>query len=31
VPILDLDPAAREVARLLDGVTDDTSHFGAGF
>jgi hypothetical protein len=23
VPILDLDPAAREVARLLDGVTDD--------
>jgi uncharacterized protein (TIGR03086 family) len=23
VPMLDLDPAAREVARLLDGVTDD--------
>ena len=23
MPILDLDPAAREVARLLDGVTDD--------
>jgi len=23
VPVLDLEPAAREVARLLDGVTDD--------
>ena len=23
MPIIDLDPAAREVARLLDGVTDD--------
>jgi len=23
VPMLDLEPAAREVARLLDGVTDD--------